>query len=83
MASLDLTPHALAGFVAELGDTPAHRACPHYISSPAGMAWLVGAWLKQTGRAAPRAVRMSLGYTLRVSDMLVSVADAAAPLRIR
>ena len=46
MASQDLTPDALAGFAAQLGNTPAHEACPHYTSSPAGMAWLVGAWLQ-------------------------------------
>ena len=54
MASQDLTPEALDGFAAQLGDTPAHQACPHYNSSPAGMAWLVGAGLQKTGRAAPR-----------------------------
>ena len=42
MASQDLTLYALEGFAAQLGDRPAHQACPHYTSSPAGMAWLVG-----------------------------------------
>ena len=51
MASQDLTPEALEGFAAQLGDKPAHQACPHYTSSPAGMAWLVGAWLQKIGRA--------------------------------
>ena len=41
------------------------------------MAWLVGAWLQKTGRPAPRDVRMSRGYTVRVGEMRVSVADAA------
>ena len=81
MASQDLTPDALAGFAAQLGDTPAHEACPHYTSSPAGMAWLVGAWLQKTGCAAPRDVRMSRGYTVRVGDMRVSVVDSAALVR--
>ena len=49
----------------------------------AGMAWLVGAWLRSTGRGAPRDVRMSRGYAVRVGDMLVSVADAAALFRIQ
>ena len=83
MASQDLTPEALEGFAAQLGDTPAHQACPHYTSSPAGMAWLVGAWLQKTGRAAPRDVRMSRGYTVRVGDMRVLVADAAALVRVQ
>jgi metal-dependent amidase/aminoacylase/carboxypeptidase family protein len=82
MASQDLTSEALAGFAAQLGGRPAHQARPHYTSSPAGMAWLVGAWLQKTGRAAPRDVRMSRGYTVRVGDMRVSVADAAALVRV-
>ena len=86
MASQDLTPEALEGFAAQLGgtlgDRPAHQACPHYTSSPAGMAWLVGAWLQKTGRPPPRDVRMSRGYTVRVGDMRVSVADAAALVRV-
>ena len=82
MASQDLTPEALEGFAAQLGDTPAHQACPHYTSSPAGMAWLVGAWLQKTGRPSPRDVRMSRGYTVRVGDMRVSAADAAALVRV-
>ena len=82
MASQDLTPEALAGFAAQLNGKPAHQACPRYTSSPAGMAWLVGAWLQKTGRAAPRDVRMSRGYTVCVGDMRVSVADAAALVRV-
>jgi len=78
MASQDLTPETLVGFAAHLGGKPAHEACPHYTSSPAGMAWLVGAWLQKTGRPAPRDVGMSRGYTVRVGDMRVSVAGAAA-----
>mgnify|MGYP001161541231 FL=1 len=83
MASQDLTPEALEGFAAQLDGKPAHESCPHYTSSPAGMAWLVGAWLQKTGRPAPRDVRMSRGYTLRVGDMRVSVADAAALVRVQ
>ena len=83
MASQDLSPEALEGFAAQLGETPAHQACPHYLSSPAGMAWLVGAWLQKTGRPAPCDVRMARGYTVRVGDMRVSVADAAALVRVQ
>ena len=83
MASQDLTPETLVGFAAQLGDTPAQQACPHYTGSPAGMARLVGAWLQKTGRAAPSDVRMSRGYTVRVGDMRVSVADAAALVRVQ
>ena len=80
MASQDLTPEALDGLAAQLGGTPAHQACPHYASSPAGMAWLVGAWLQETGRTAPREVRMSRGYTVRVGDVRVSAAFVQSPL---
>ena len=83
MASQDLTPEALEGFSAQLDGKPAREACPHYTSSPAGMAWLVGAWLQKSGRPAPRDVRMSRGYTVRVGDMRVSVADAAALVRVQ
>ena len=83
MASQDLTPEALEGFAAQLDGKHAYEACPHYTSSPAGMAWLVGAWLQKTGRPAPHDVRMSRGYTVRVGDMRVSVADAAALVRIQ
>lgn len=83
MASQHLTPEALEGFAAQLDGKPAYEACPHYTSSPAGMAWLVGAWLQKTGRPAPRDVRMSRGYTVRVGDMRVSVADAAALVRVQ
>lgn len=69
----DLTAHASEGYAAELNGAAAAKACPHYTSSPAGMAWLVGAWLKATGRSAPRDVRMSRGYTVRANDMLLCV----------
>ena len=83
MASQDLTPEALEGFAAQLDGKPVPEACPHYTSSPAGMAWLVGAWLQKTGRLAPRDVRMSRGYTVRVGDMRVSVADATTLIRVQ
>lgn len=78
----DLTSYAAAGYAAELDDMPAVQACPHYTSSPAGMAWLVGAWLKATGRSAPRAVRMSRGYRVRANDMLLCVTNPASIERL-
>ena len=83
MASQDITPEAMEGFAVQLGGKPAHEACPHYTSSSAGMAWLVGAWLQKTGRTAPRDVRMARGYTVRVGDMCVSVGNAAALVRVQ
>jgi hypothetical protein len=74
----DLTATAVQGFQAEEG-----AKCPHYDSSPNGMAWLVGQWLKKTGRAAPRDVRMSRGYTVHANDMLVSVKNPRAIERLQ
>jgi|GEM_PF-1316389 len=81
--SHDLTPAAADGFAANLGDKAAVTACPHYTSSPSGMAWLVGTWLKQMGYAAPYGVRMSRGYTLHANDMVLSVAQPAAIVLVR
>lgn len=78
MPSHDLTAQALEGFGAALESADAHEACPYYTSSPNGMAWLVGAWMRKSGLPAPRKVRMSRGYTVRADDMLVSVANASA-----
>ncbi|WP_425952941.1 hypothetical protein [Ralstonia pseudosolanacearum] len=76
-AKNDLTPYAKEGFVAQPGSK-----CPHYTSSPAGMAWCVGAWMRDTGRTEPRDVRMSRGYKVRVNDMLVNAEDAPKIERI-
>lgn len=73
----NLTDEAMKGYHA-----PDGSACPHYDSSPSGMAWLVGQWLKTTGRPEPRDVRMSRGYTVRANDMLISVASPTAIERI-
>lgn len=81
--SSDLTPAAAEGFAAGLVGAEAVKACPHYSSSPSGMAWLVGGWLKATGRSAPRAVRMSRGYRLHANDMLVDANDPAALVRLK
>jgi hypothetical protein len=66
----DLTAQAMEGYEAS-----AHAKCPYLWSSPAAMAWRIGQWLKATGRSAPRMVRTSRGYGLRVNDMLVRWRD--------
>jgi len=73
----DLTPVAQLGY-----DAPVDAPCPYYDSSANGMTWLTGRWLKATGRPAPRDVRMSRGYTVRVNDMLVSAKNPNAIERI-
>ena len=83
MAAQDSTPEALEGFAGQLDCQPPHDACRHHTPSPTGMAWQVGAWLHKTGRPAPRDVRISRGYVVRVGDIRVSVADAAALVRVQ
>ena len=61
----DLTEYALAGFAAPLGRNP------HLWSSATHIAFRLGQWLQETGRTAPRNVRMSRGMTIRANDMLV------------
>lgn len=73
----DLTPYALEGFTAAAG-----AKCPHLATSPAALAWHVGAWLQRSGRSAPRDVSMSRGYTVRANDMLLDAANAPAIERI-
>lgn len=68
MAKMDLTPAAQEGF-----DAKPESACPHYTSSPNGLAWFVGRWLQATGRSAPRDVRPGRGYRIRANDMLLLV----------
>ncbi|MHC2503857.1 hypothetical protein ACVI8K_010834 [Bradyrhizobium barranii subsp. barranii] len=63
----DLTAEAKQGF-----EAPAEARNPFYHSSASGIAWDCGRWLQQTGRTAPRAVRMSRGYSIRANDMLIS-----------
>lgn len=82
MAMIDLTSQAREGFMSGKEGAQAVEACPHFNSSPCGMAWLAGAWLAANGFGEPQAVRMSRGYTVRVSGMLLSVDDPAAIRRI-
>lgn len=58
----DLTEHAAKGYAREPN--------PHAYSSPAWYAHAIGEHLRATGRPAPRDVRMSRGYSVRVGDML-------------
>ena len=68
-----LTQYAQEGFECDLRGKPAIALCPLHTSSPAGMAWIVGAWLKEQGFATPSGVRMSRGYTMRANGMLLDV----------
>jgi len=72
MAKMDLTPAAKEGYEAQPEAT-----CPHYTSSPNGLAWLVGRWLRVTGRSAPRDVRPGRGYRIRANDMLLLVESSS------
>lgn len=74
---MDLTNEARQGFDAP--DAPV----PYLASSPSWFAWTVGAWLKRTGRTAPRGVRMSRGSQVHANEMLLAVASTGAVERIR
>lgn len=71
MPKMDLTLAAQAGY-----EAPPDASCPHYTSSPNGLAWFVGRWLQATGRPAPRDVRPGRGYRIRANDMLMLVDSA-------
>jgi hypothetical protein len=63
----DLTYEAMLGY-------SNHEArSPFLATSNSSDAWHIGAWLRQTGRSAPREVRKSRGYTFHVNDMKVQV----------
>lgn len=80
--AIDLTSEAREGFISGKKGVQAVEACPHFTSSPSGMAWLAGAWLAGNGFNEPRAVWMSRGYTVRADDLLLSVDNPAAVRRI-
>ena len=73
-----LTNQATEGYNANL---PA-KACPYLATSDSANAWHIGAWLKQTGRSAPRKVSASRGTTYHVNDMKVRFVDHADIERI-
>lgn len=62
----DLTGYAAQGYAAPSAPNP------HLFSSAVHMAFCVGQWMATTGRPAPRAVRMSRGYSVRCNDMLIA-----------
>jgi hypothetical protein len=73
--SENLTHLATAGYAGEPN--------PHLWSSASWYAHQAGAWLKDTGRTAPRNVRMSRGSKVHVNDMLVNFHDDGSIERIR
>lgn len=71
MATSNLTPAAVEGY-----ESPALAKCPYYTSSPNGLAWFVGRWLRQNSRSAPNGVRPGRGYIIRANDLLFRVNDS-------
>lgn len=69
MAAYPLINVAQEGYDTE----PGAHACPYYTSSPSGMAWLAGQWLKINGRPRPTKAAMSRGYRVRVDDTLLDI----------
>lgn len=47
---MDLTKEAAEGYLAK---NKLAADCPHYVTSPAGMAWLVGRYMANNGYQAP------------------------------
>lgn len=69
MAKNDCTPQAREGYFASFGAVKS----PYLGTSNHDWAWHVGAWLKRTGRSAPRDVRPSRGDTFHVNGMKVRI----------
>lgn len=65
---MDLTSYARDGFQS--------KPNAHLYSSPAYYAHALGAYHKTSGRTEPRDVRMSVGYTIRASDMRFRIVHA-------
>jgi hypothetical protein len=61
---MDLTPYTVEGYRA-----PEGAGNPHIWSSPAGIAWTIGKWARETGRSEPHSVKQSRGYSYRVEFM--------------
>lgn len=59
----DLTDRALQGYSSK-------EANPYLWSSASHIAFALGQLFQQTGRTAPRDVRMSRGLSIRANDML-------------
>lgn len=68
---------AIAGYSAG-----ADAKSPHIATSPIDMAWQTGRWLRTTGRAAPRLVFPSRGYTMNVNEMRVRLKYSRTGLSI-
>jgi hypothetical protein len=75
MAKNDLTDRALDGFNG--------LANGYLYSSPSYIAHALGRYLNDSGRTAPRGVRMSRGYTIHANDMLFQWHDYNAFERLR
>jgi hypothetical protein len=74
MAKNDLTTEARVGYDGNPN--------PHLYSSASWYAHSLGQYLHATGRAPPRDVRMSRGYSMRVADSLYKHDDKTGWTRI-
>jgi hypothetical protein len=81
-AFFEMTKAAQEGFKADMGQCTAVQVCPHTTSSPRGMAWLVGTWMKANKLPQPQVACMSLGYRVCVDDMLFCVKNERAIERL-
>jgi len=73
-----LTAEANEGYITNV---PA-KQCPYLATSDSANAWHIGAWLRDTGRSAPRMVRASRGNTYHVNEMKIRFVDHTDIARI-
>ena len=64
-----LTSEATEGYNGQMG----REGKPYLATSNSANAWHIGAWLRRTGRSAPRDVRASRGDTYHVNGMKVRI----------
>jgi hypothetical protein len=70
---MDLTEAAQAGW-----DAPAEgTANPWFTTSPRGLAWLAGRWLRVRGLQRPAKAAASRGYRVRINGHIVLDCDPA------
>lgn len=69
----DITREAQDGF--DAGHIAAPARCPFYASSPAGMAWTAGAWMRAQGMPRPKTAKMSRGHSVRIDGIIIDTSE--------
>jgi len=74
MAAMDLTEAAQAGWDAPVEGLTAN---PWFTTSPSGIAWIAGRWLRARGVQRPARAAASRGYRVRINGHIVLDCDPA------